>query len=605
VECGNTLTAVLKQTTDEFPEAVRRTLKQRGELIANAAQEMEKLGSKVNLSFKEEMAQKGFRMLAQRLRTDNKYAYLPRVLAEAGLLPGYSFPSDPGSLSLGYDPEPLFGGRLQAQREYAPGQSVYARGIRWQVTGVALHRPGSSVSAEQAQFAFTLCGDCGLANDPQHNKCARCGGIIGGGDGAGLRTYVAWDAAAFQAQEAAAGSETEEERLQLSQDVRPHPQRNVSGRKYSIGPWILELRDQEEIWTINHGLKDTSVVDGHTDGEGFHLCPVCGDYLSVTSDPSSEPSASTRKPKGKNAKVKEDPRIVQHTKRCTGIFRPYGLGHKWPADTLRLIVPGIGGWKGEGVAWAWSFAYAVIQGAVRLFDIDDDDVEAFVLTKEVIAEGGSKHQEVLDIIWIDRVVGGSGILNRIAMSFPSVVEASVKHLEGHSCSDSCYRCLRSYSNQRVHRLLDWRYVLPFLQAASQESVNFVGATVAADTVVNQGPEWDEAKAEGCESPQELKLLKAIRKDGTLGEPKLQHEVFVSGKLLTRADFAFLDGSNKVLVYVDGLYWHSSMKQRVHDLKITNTLQTHGYRVIRFFGSQTNNAADNCVEQLKKACGSST
>src|SRR5436309_7728257 len=44
-------------------------------------------------------------------------SYLPRVLAEAGLLPGYSFPGDPGSVSLGYDPEPIFGARLQAQRE--------------------------------------------------------------------------------------------------------------------------------------------------------------------------------------------------------------------------------------------------------------------------------------------------------------------------------------------------------------------------------------------------------------------------------------------------------------------------------------------------------
>jgi len=70
---------------------------------------------------KEDQAQSGYRMLAIRLREDNRYAYLPRVLAEAGLLPGYSFPSDPGSVALGYQPEPVFGGRLQVQREFAPG----------------------------------------------------------------------------------------------------------------------------------------------------------------------------------------------------------------------------------------------------------------------------------------------------------------------------------------------------------------------------------------------------------------------------------------------------------------------------------------------------
>ena len=66
------------------------------QLLAQAAEEVRKLGEKIKLSPKEEDAQKGYRELAIRLREDNKYSYLPRVLAEAGLLPGYSFPADPG-----------------------------------------------------------------------------------------------------------------------------------------------------------------------------------------------------------------------------------------------------------------------------------------------------------------------------------------------------------------------------------------------------------------------------------------------------------------------------------------------------------------------------
>ncbi len=42
---------------------------------------------------------------------------------------------------------------------------------------------------------------------------------------------------------------------------------------------------------------------------------------------------------------------------------------------------------------------------------------------------------------------------------------------------------------------------------------------------NEGPEWDAARVEGCESPQELNLLKAIRADGSLPEPTKQHEVW--------------------------------------------------------------------------------
>jgi len=176
-------TDFFEATTAAFPEQVKATLVERGKLLSQAAEEVRKLGEKIKLTPKEDQAQSGYRMLAIRLREDNRYAYLPRVLAEAGLLPGYSFPSDPGSVALGYQPEPVFGGRLQAQREFAPGQIVYARGGRWRVTGVALHRPGSPTGPDQSMFKFTLCGSCGLANRPNLNFCARCQAPIGDNQG--------------------------------------------------------------------------------------------------------------------------------------------------------------------------------------------------------------------------------------------------------------------------------------------------------------------------------------------------------------------------------------------------------------------------------------
>ncbi len=196
-----------------FSTEVRDTLEERGALLAEAVTQIEALGTKVELSPAEDRAHRGYRELAVKLRKDNRYAYLPRVLAEAGLLPGYSFPADPGSVTLGYDPDPVFGGRLQAQREFAPGQIVYARGGRWRVKGIALHRPGSRGAFGQSMFDFTLCGSCGLANDPTHNFCARCNSPIGDDSGAGLKTFTAWDAGAFQAWEAEVAAESEEERL--------------------------------------------------------------------------------------------------------------------------------------------------------------------------------------------------------------------------------------------------------------------------------------------------------------------------------------------------------------------------------------------------------
>jgi len=121
--------------------------------LASAAEEVRKLGEIIKLSLKEEQAQKGFRQLAVRLREDNKYAYLPRVLAEAGLLPGYSFPGDPGSVSLGYDPAPIFAGRLIHSVTWAASVTTSACGS------------SSYVSRMEEELAlspgFPLCPICG------------------------------------------------------------------------------------------------------------------------------------------------------------------------------------------------------------------------------------------------------------------------------------------------------------------------------------------------------------------------------------------------------------------------------------------------------------
>ena len=584
----------LQAIASRFPDQIRAALAERGQLLTHAAEEVLKLGGIIKLSPKEEQAQKGFRQLAIKLRDDSKYAYLPRVLAEAGLLPGYSFPGDPGSVSLGYDPEPVFGGRLQAQREFAPGQIIYARGGRWSVKGVALHRPGASGAIGQHIFGFTLCGSCGLANAPSLDFCSRCSHPIGDNSGSGLATFSAWDAGAFQAWEAEVAAEIEEERAVQSFDIRPHPQRNVTGLRYQVGMWQLELREQENIWFINHGLKDIRRMDEERGSSpGFPLCPTCGEYFRLQ-------EFLPKKPK-KGGTGDKDPRsqVGEHAKRCTGQPKPYSLGHQFPADTLRLIVPNIAAYGDDAVRWAWSFVYAMIQGAVRLFEIDPEDVEAYVLTKIVKDADDHKQQQVLDILWIDRIVGGSGVLHRLTQYFPKVAKAALEHLDGHDCPNSCYRCLRSYRNQWWHKLLDWRMIVSHLQGVTGETVELLETVQPAAAAV-EGPEWEEARREGCESPQELRLLKAIRENGTLPEPDKQHVVWDANRVLTRADFAYLDCEPKLLIYVDGLAWHSEVRQRVHDNRVTNRLQMLGYRVLRFLGSETHYSAESCVDQIKQA-----
>ena len=114
-------------------------------------------------------------------------------------------------------------------------------------------------------------------------------------------------------------------------------------------------------------------------------------------------------------------------------------------------------------------------------------------------------------------------------------------------------------------MLDWRQTVTYLRALTGENVIEEGpiqpTVPAAPPSPTEGPDWEEARTEGCESPQELRLLKAIRADGTMPEPTKQHQVMDNGRVLTRADFAYLDCQPQLLIYVDGLEWHSEPRQR--------------------------------------------
>lgn len=576
--CRNDWEMWLGGIIQQAPDQIEAAIQSRAALVEDAVRRMRELGQQVRQTQRQQDAEQGYRNLARKLREDYRYAYLPRVLAEAGVLPGYSFPGDPGSLSLSYDPDPIFAGRLQAQREFVPGQIVYARGHRWRVGGIAMNRPGSRTQGTE-RFEFTECPACGLAAPARGmNNCPRCGAELGG------EPQTAWDSGAFQAWPADVEPETEEERLTSVYDVRVHPQRDVPAHRYTIGPWTMELRSQEEIWWVNHGPLQREDGEDDAQPQGFRLCQTCGELRRER----HQPQQGQRR--NRDPRAERDP----HDDRCGGQAVTVSIGHQTRADTLRLLVPNLAELGEEGIAWAWSLAWSIVRGSIRLFDLDEDDLEVRVLTRR---EDG--REEVMEIVWVDSILGGSGILREVATRLPEVARSALEHLRDHECPSSCYRCLRTYRNQRIHGQLDWRLVVAQLRAASVDVVEDRGEALAPPQQT-RGPEWDEARTEGCGSPIELRLLRAMRENG-LPEPVKQHEIHgTDGRLLTAADFAYPD--QRLLIYVDGLAFHSSLRQRVHDSVQSNQLLTMGFRVLRFLGVQIYRETTNCVQTIRSALG---
>jgi len=324
------------------------------------------------------------------------------------------------------------------------------------------------------------------------------------------------------------------------------------------------------------------------------MCPSCGEIVRQIVQPvAPEVPRRGRKPT-RDPRADQDP----HAKRCNGEPRPVALGQQTKADTLRLIVKGLEEQGDDGVAWAWSIGTALLEGARKHFELDDDDLDVIVQT----ARDGEGKNRALEILWVDKILGGSGIIDALVREFQKVARSAVRHLEGHDCPASCYRCLRNYRNQRVHGVLNWRLAMPYLQAAAASEL--VALVSAARPTQGEGPEWDQARQEGCESPLELRLLKAIRAAG-LPEPLKQHEVYNSrGRLITRSDFAYTT-PKRVLIYTDGLEFHSALRQRIHDTRQSNQLQTEGWQVLRFLGPHLHRDPDDCVANIKSALSDRT
>ncbi len=576
---------------------VRVALDLRAGAIAYAARKFDEIGIQESGPRKRERDR--WEKLATGLRSGRfegpgGEAYLPRVLAEGGVIPGYAFPRDPGSLSLGFDPAPIFASRIQAQREYAPGQTVYARGERWEVKGIAVYRPDQRATDAADAVPFVECA-CGHANRPGDNTCRResCGLPLGDTP---TREYT--DAGAFHAIRAEVDPLSEEERKQVWLDTRLHLRGDGARRSFALGNLatdglLVSASHGERILTMNHGRSEMEAK-----AEPFRLCLLCGKYF---------PPLTRAKPKRKkgapNAPVEQlvlSEAETKHTSdgHCDGEVRPYTLAHETGADVLRIEVPA-GLREGNGaLTWAWSVGAAVAQGAMRELALDEYDLDVWVITRLV-----DKKTEAVAIALIDDVVGGSGIINELVTRFPNIARAALQHLEGHDgCDSACYRCLRSYRNSRHHAHLDWRSTIGFLANAAQAgSLVETGSDPAVPAEERQA--WQDAWSAGCDSPAEHRLLCGLR-DAGLPEPVLQYEVLrAAGSLVSRADFAYPE--QRRLIYVDGIPHHSSRRHRERDGRQTRELEALGWHVTRFFGTEIWNRLPACVEDVRTALASAT
>jgi superfamily II DNA/RNA helicase len=173
-------------------------------------------------------------------------------------------------------------------------------------------------------------------------------------------------------------------------------------------------------------------------GEGFYICNTCG--------------AGFRK--------REKAHKTPYGQDCHGTLEQVSLGHEFVTDVLQLQFHPKPDGDMEAVWFAYSLAYALVEGAAEVLEVPSIDLSATV--------AHSEQYPLPPIILYDNVPGGAGLVTRLEGKgvLKDCLEAAQKRVSGNCGCDentSCYGCLRSYRNQFAHQYLQRGAVFSYLK----------------------------------------------------------------------------------------------------------------------------------------------
>jgi replicative superfamily II helicase len=480
---------------------------------------------------------------------DRSAGYPLRRFAEFGVLPGYEFPTEPAALRLlsdAYEDDPVTTDRRFGIGQYQPEAPVFARAKRWKVTGIDTSSPWNP-RVEGPSWQYRVCRGCGLRHRSDQPRCPRCQ------DDQPTPDLPAVEYGGFVATRNEAPVMLEEDRFAARDLVRVYPQWNGTLVKcWTVGDgWQLQLRRGETVDWVNEGPPPNAAEAKagqclHDEGLGYTPCGLCGRLL----DP-----AGAAGPGGRT-----DP--FGHAQSCPRKGQPplrIAIATSKSVEILRLVVPvpkpaNDDAESVEAVrAWGRSLGEALLAGVRHAFMIDDNELDFDLEGPWKRAIDGTVATFV-SITLTDPTVGGSGYLERVAGELDLVATHALQHLVHPDCETACYRCLKSYRNQRHHRLLQWPLAVPALEVLAEAA-----PTPQPSGFQDDPRPWLEAYAEGVGSPLELKFWRLFEKHGFRPEKQMPVRPTAGGPAISVADFGI--GAARLAIYIDGASVHVGHRLR--------------------------------------------
>jgi len=572
--------AFIENTVDRFVQDFDSTFS----FFRNEYQDLQRMRHYINaradrerLPYETDARRRAIENKMSDMRDGKKDYFTYRYLASQGFTPNYGFPTNTTLLSLDHrnmrdvEEVSLQRDRSIAVSEYAPGNSIYYHGGRYQVSEARLKlRNGHPVKKN-----LLICPKC--MTYYMDDEITTTGGACT--CGASLQDQQSIKNAISMPDQFAIRrhgiTSDEEERRRRGYKVSEHYHRGPKVSLWDImdgNEKILTLSYEHNgrILRVNTGTRKT---EADNQENGFTLCTACNRWIFGEESVKRHLDPNNRSnPCWRNAKEED-------------IVKDLALYTESGHDVITFDCEPPGEIQPEDYeAFHNTLAQAIIQGLQISMNVDAGEVSTFLLP----AEGGK-----FCILLYESAEGGAGILH--ALQQTGVMHEVVKRArwilhefdpKDAQCERACYSCLCNYYNQSVHEILDRNLVLPFLAKMER-----------AEIVQVRSSEGEYDKLLGlCESDLEKKVLEAIHGHRLTLPTNAQKTIFDGDVPVAEADF-YYEGEGLV-IFVDGPD-HDKDFIRESDQKKREKLDEMGHRI---FVIRYDEDMDNRVASLAKYLG---
>jgi hypothetical protein len=498
------------------------------------------------------------------MREGKRDWYLYRYLGGEGFLPGYAFPPQATALAFDDRQDEMARDPDIALTEYAPGNFVYYRGERYEVTHARPRRrqvdgPSTHPETELDVEPVLVCPACQrtyVGQEETNRPACLCGqNLIGAHSRSGMALTDMY------AQRRARITADEEERLRLGYEVTPHYRAGGDQRAYAVTAngepaFLLTLEHGGEVLRVNRGQRER-------EGEprGFTLCRKCHRWL--VGEDADEKHVYTQEKQGQCSRNAHPDDLARNLWLTTVIHSDLALLDVPLPETIDFE---------DAEAFYTTLGHTLARALMVAFNLDEREVNGFLTpsTGPGQVPASDADDALFRVVLYETTVGGSGVLASLAEPgrLATVVERARELLhegdpEG-GCEKACYACLLSFYNQRHHALLDRTLVLSWLQSLEGLAVEPV---VSEDRFV--------ALSEQCQSELEREVLRAIRERGLPLPDAAQETIYDGDAPLVIADFYY---EPRIVVFVDGSPHHRDYVQEA-DRRKRMRLKALGYRVV--------------------------